>query len=158
MIPVFREHGAQLSIGGAILYTIGLNPQRLGYSSSARFPAHPTQSGLSYQLAGPDAETMTIEAVTFPHVIGGLDAYAILKAYHRAQSIVPLIRMRGNYLGQSSGLCVIETLDADEERLHPFDGIGRQIDVTIGLIMLPQNAALPATGVSSLTGLLGGLL
>lgn len=153
-MSVFRENGALLSIGGAILYTVGLNPQRLGYSSSARFAAHPIQTGLAYQATGADAETLTIEATTFPHVFGGLDAFAILKAHHRSQSIVPFIRLRGNYLGEASGLCVIETLDADEERLHPFDGIGRQIDVTIGLIFLPQASAL-ASSVS--TGLFKGL-
>lgn len=153
-MSVFRENGALLSIGGAILYTVGLNPQRLGYSSSARFAAHPIQTGLAYQATGADAETLTIEATTFPHVFGGLDAFAILKAHHRSQSVVPFIRLRGNYLGEAAGLCVIETLDADEERLHPFDGIGRQIDVTIGLIFLPQTSALAA---SVTTGLITGL-
>jgi len=158
-MSVFRETGALLSIGGAILYTIGLNPQRVGYASSARFPAHPTQGGLAYQKTGADAETLTIEATTFPHVFGGLDAFAILKAHHRSQAVVPFIRLRGNYLGESSGLCVIETLDGDEERLHPIDGIGRQMDVTIGLIMLPQSAGLSSSlNISSLSGLVGGFL
>lgn len=140
-MSVFQPNGALLSIGGAILYTIGLNPQRLSYSSEARFPAHATPGGLAYQKTGAGPELMTIEAKTLPHVFGGLDAYAILKAHHRSQATVPFIRLRGNYLGEASGLCVIETLDADEERLHPFDGIGREVEVTIGLIMLPHGYA-----------------
>lgn len=131
-----------ISIGGAMLSTIGLNPQRVSYSSEARFPAHPVQAGLRYQKTGAGAQRIMIEAQTYPHVIGGLDAYAMIKAYHRAQMAVPYMRLRGNYLGQADGICVIETLDADEERLHPFDGVGRVIDVTLGLILLPMTSAL----------------
>ncbi len=131
-----------ISIGGAMLATIGLNPQRVSYSSEARFPAHPVQSGMRYQKTGAGAQRIMIEAQTYPHVIGGLDAYAMIKAYHLAQMAVPYMRLRGNYLGQADGICVIETLDADEERLHPFDGVGRVIDVTLGLILLPMTSAL----------------
>lgn len=138
--------GALLSIGGAILYTVGLNPQRLSYSSEARFPAHATQGGMRYQKTGAGDERMTIEAVTFPHVVGGLDALAILKGLHRSQMIAPMIRLRGNYLGLPAGLCVIETLDYDEERLHPVDGIGRQVEVQAGLILLPPSSYLRAAG------------
>lgn len=154
-MTAFRNYGALLSIGGAILYTVGLNPQRITYSSEARFPAHAVADGLRYQMTGAGAQTVTIEATTFPHVVGGLDSFAILKAHHRSQSVVPYIRLRGNYLGEADGLCVIETLDFDEERLHPFDGVGRQIDVTIGLILLPHSLAL--SGAVSIAGL-GGLL
>lgn len=133
MIP----NGALISIGGAMLTTIGLSPQRLSYSSSARWPAHPVAAGLAYQKTGADAEHLTIEAETYPHVVGGLDAYAIIKAIHRSQAVVPLIRLRGNYLGEATGYCGIDTLDADEEKLHPFDGIGRKVQVTVGLIILP---------------------
>ena len=153
-MSVFRPNGALVSIGGAILYTIGLNPQRISYASEARFPAHPIPSGLRYQKTGAGAQTVMIEATTFPHVVGGMDAWAILKAHHRNQSTVPYIRLRGNYLGEASGLCVIETLDADEERLHPFDGVGRKVDVTLGLILLPYSLALGGgLNVASLGGL-----
>jgi len=154
-MSVFQSNGALLSIGGAILYTIGLNPQRLSYSSEARFPAHPIAAGMTYQKTGAGAETVTIEAKTLPHVFGGLDAYAILKAHHRSQAAVPFIRLRGNYLGEASGLCVIESLDSDEERLHPFDGVGREVEVTIGLIMLP--ASVGGFARNLITGI-GGLL
>jgi len=120
-----------------MLTTVGLSPQRLSYSSSTRFPAHPVAAGLFYQKTGADAEHLTIEVETYPHVVGGLDAYAIIKAIHRSQAVVPLIRLRGNYLGEATGYCGIETLDADEEKLHPIDGIGRKVQVTVGLIIFP---------------------
>lgn len=138
-MSAFTPSGALISIGGAALRTIGLNPQRLSGSSEARFPAHPIPAGLAYQKTGLGEQSLHIEATTLPHVTGGLDAFAILKAHHQAQNAVPLIRLKGNYLGQSSGLCVIQTLEYDEERLHPFDGVGRKIDVSIGLLILPMN-------------------
>lgn len=149
------NQGALISIGGAILFTIGLNPQRISMSSEARFPAHPIPAGLAYQVTGLGERSVTIEATTFPHVTGGMDAYAILEAHHRMQSAIPMIRLRGNYLGLSSGICVIHSLEADEERLHPFDGVGRQIDVTIGLLMLPETSIFSLIGGGGFN--LGGL-
>lgn len=154
-MSALKSYGALMSIGGAILYTIGLNPQRISYSSTARFPVHPVQAGFRVQATGADAERVTLEAQTFPHVVGGLDAYAILKAHHRAQSVVPYVRLRGNYLGDVSALCVIETIDTDEERLHPFDGVGRKVDVSLGLLLLPPSAALGG-GINIIN--FGGLL
>ncbi len=139
-MSAFQNHGALISIGGAILYTIGLNPQRISSAREGRFPAHAIPAGLAYQRTGVGEHSVAIEATTFPHVTGGLDAFARLEAILNTQAVVPLVRLQGNYLGQASGLCVIQSLEADEERLHPFDGIGRQIDVTIGLIMLPSSA------------------
>ena len=139
-MSAFKETGALLSIGGAILYTIGLNPQRISTASEARFPAHAVPSGLHYQKTGLGERSVTIEATTWPHVTGGMDAWAILDAHHKMQATVPLIRLSGQYRGLSSGLCVIQTLEADEEKLHPFDGVGRQIDVAIGLIMMPERS------------------
>lgn len=141
-MSALQPNGALITIGGAILYTIGLNPQRISYSSTARFPVHAVQSGITIQATGVDAQRVTIEAQTYPHVVGGLDAYAIIKAHHLSQSIVPYIRLRGNYLGDAGGLCVIETLDSDEEHLHPFDGVGRKVDVTLGMLLFPQSAGL----------------
>lgn len=141
-MSVFRPVGALISIGGAVLYTVGgLNPQRLARASEARFPAHAIPAGLSYQATGLGERSLSIEAQTTPQVMGGMDAYAILEAIHEAQAVVPLIRLSGNYLGQASGLYVIQSLECDEEKLHPFDGVGRQVDVTIGLIKMPQSLA-----------------
>lgn len=150
-MSAFVNHGALLSIGGATLYTIGLNPQRLSFSSAARFPAHATQDGLLYQKTGMGARTLSIEATTLPHIMGGMDAYQLLLIHHRAQAIVPFLRLRGNYLAEASGMCVIETLEADEEKLHPADGIGRKVDVSIGLIMMPD--AMTLTDRSRVAGI-----
>lgn len=153
-MSAFQPNGALLSIGGAMLMTVGLNPQRIALSSSARFPVHPVQAGVKIQSTGLDAQRITIEAVTFPHVTGGLDSYAMLKGFHEAQAVVPYIRLRGNYLGEAGGLAAIETLDADEERLHPFDGVGRQVSVSLGLLLIPMRTALAARmAVTSIRGL-----
>ncbi|MDM9647765.1 phage tail protein [Rhizobium sp. S163] len=154
-MSVFKPVDALISIGGAILYTVGgLNPQRLAFSSEARFPSHATPRGLHYQATGLGERSLSIEAKTFPHVMGGLDAYALLTAIHQSQAVVPLVRLKGNYLGLVSGLCVIQSLEADEERLHPFDGVGRQVDVTIGILMMPAGIT-NGSDVFSLGGLLG---
>lgn len=155
-MSAMQPSGALISIGGAVLYTVGLNPQRLSYSSEARFPAHAVQGGMRYQVTGAGDQRMTIEAVTYPHVVGGLDAVAILKGLHRAQLMAPMTRLRGNYLGLADGLCVIETMDYDEERLHPVDGIGREVSVSLGLLFIPPSIYLQSTGrIASLEGLLG---
>ncbi len=154
-MSAFKPHGALLSIGGAVLYTIGLNPQRISSSSEARFPAHAIPGGIAYQKTGLGEHSVSIDATTYPHVTGGLDAWAILTAHHLMQSVVPLIRLQGNYRGLTPGLCVIQTLEADEERLHPFDGVGRQIDVTIGLLMLPASlGGMARDSIASLRSIL----
>ena len=157
MTPVFKPNGALIAIGGAVLYTVGgLNPQRVSFASEARFPGHAVPEGMIYQRTGLGMQTISIEAKTFPHVMGGLDAYAVLRAHHEAQAVVPFIRLRGNYLGQSSGLCVIETMEADEERLHPFDGVGRQVDVMLGLILMPANlSTIDPMRIAGFGGFLG---
>lgn len=140
MKSAFREYGALLSIGGAILYTVGLNPQRITGSSEARFPAHAIPGGMHYQKTGLGERTTTIEATTFPHVFGGMDSYAVLRAIHESQATVPLIRLAGNYKGVAHGGVVIQSIDVDEDDLHPFDGVGRRVDVSINLIMMPAGS------------------
>lgn len=141
-MSALKAQGALISIGGAILYTIGLNPQRISTSSESRVPGHAVQRGMDYQRTGLGPRSTIIDARTFPHVTGGMDAFAILKLHHEQQAVVPLIRLHGNYLGLARGEVIIETLDVDEERLHPFDGVGRMVDVTIGLINLPARGLL----------------
>ncbi|MCO5083096.1 MAG: phage tail protein [Rhizobiaceae bacterium] len=137
-MSVFTPVGALISIGGAVLYTVGgLNPQRIRKSSESRVPGHPVQGGMEYQKTGMGERAVTIEARTLPQIMGGLDAYAILEAQHEMQAEVPFIRLHGNYLGISGGLVIVRSLDADEEQLHPFDGVGRIVDVTMDLLQLP---------------------
>lgn len=147
-MTVFSPVNPLVSIGGAILYTIGgLNPQRISHSSEARFPGHAIPDGIAYQKTGRGERSKTIEARTMPHVFGGMDAFAMLEAHHAAQATVPFIRMGVNFLGLSDGYCVIHTLEYDEEKLHPFDGVGRMIDVTVGLLIVPTPSVLSVAGL-----------
>lgn len=148
-MSVFQPNGALISIGGAILYTIGgLNPQRITTESESRVPGHPVPSGMDYQLTGMGEKVTTLEARTWPHVMGGLDALQILRAHHEAQNEVNFIRLHGNYIGQlANGPVVIQTLEADEEKLHPHDGVGRIVDVSLTLIHLPFRSLFAGFGL-----------
>lgn len=140
-MSVFRPNGPLISLGGAILYTVGgLNPQRVTNTSEARVAGHAVPAGMDYQLTGMGERLTTIEARTLPHVMGGLDALAILRAHQEQQSVISLIRLHGNYVGQVGGAVVIQSLEADEDKLHPHDGVGRIVDVIIGLVHMPANA------------------
>lgn len=46
----------------------------------------------------------------------------------------PFIRLGPNYLGEMMGLVVIRNLSIDEDRLHPFTGIGRRVDLSAELL------------------------
>lgn len=137
-MAAFAPNGALISIGGAILYTIGLNPQRLSHAGESRVPGHATQAGVDYQLTGMGERSVIIDARTFPHVTGGLDALAILTMHRDMQTVVPFIRLKGNYLGIQSGMVVVQSLEVDEEKLHPHDGVGRIVDVVVRLIKMPM--------------------
>ena len=148
-MSVFRPNGALVSIGGAILYTVGgLNPQRITTSSESRVPGHPVPAGLDYQLTGMGEKTTTLEARTMPHIIGGLDALAILQAHHESQAQVNYIRLHANYVASlSAGPVVIQALEADEEHMHPHDGVGRVVDVTLTLIHMPVRSLFAGIGL-----------
>jgi phage protein U len=152
-MSAFRAVGPMISIGGALLHRVGgLNPQRLSYSSEARFPGHPVQAGMDYQKTGLGERSTTIEARTWPHVMGGLDAVEILRAIHETQAEVQMIRLQANYLAIVDSVVVIQALELDEDKLHPFDGIGRIVDVRLGLLRMPQR------GANAVIRSLGGLL
>lgn len=147
-MSVFSPVDPLISIGGAVLYTIGgLNPQRISHASEARFPAKAIPSGLAYQKTGLGERSKTIEARTMPHVMGGMDAFAMLEQHHIQQNTVPFIRMSKNFLGLADGFCVIQTLEYDEEKLHPYDGVGRIVDVTLGLLMFTAASVLSSAGI-----------
>lgn len=147
-MSVFDPVGPLISIGGAVLYAIGgLNPQRISHASEARFPAKAIPTGLSYQKTGLGERAKTIEAQTMPHVMGGMDAFAVLQQHHARQNTVPFIRMSKNFLASADGYCVIQTLEYDENKIHPYDGVGRIVDVTLGLIMLTATSVLSSAGI-----------
>ena len=147
-MSVFSPVDPLISIGGAVLYAIGgLNPQRLSHASEARFPAKAIPTGLAYQKTGLGERAKTIEATTMPHVMGGMDSFALLEMHHIQQSTVPFIRMSRNFLGLTDGYCVIQTFEYDEDKFHPYDGVGRVIDVTLGLLMLSTMSVLSSAGM-----------
>ncbi|WP_020185964.1 hypothetical protein [Methylopila sp. 73B] len=125
---------ALLSIGGAVLRTIGLNPQRVATSSEGRVPGRPTFGGMDYQLTGLDERATSIEAETMPFIVGGLDALGWLELHHQRQDAVPYIRLQANFLGVVAGNVIIRSLDVEEGRFHPFTGVGRQVTATIELL------------------------
>jgi len=136
-MAAFQAHGALISIGGAVLHTVGLSPQRLSHASDSRVPGHAVQAGMDYQLTGLGERSVIIDARTWPHVTGGLDSLALLRLHHETQAVVPFIRLHGNYLGLAGGMVIIQSLEADEEKLHPHDGVGRIVDVIVRLIRMP---------------------
>ena len=123
-----------ISIGGAKLRTIGLRPIRLSRHSEARFPARPTWYDMDYQSTGLGERTTALEAETLPHVLGGMDAVALLEAHHLSRQPVQFIRLAGNFLALMQGLVVIRALDQDEEKFHPADGVGRVVRISAELV------------------------
>lgn len=122
------------SIGKAKLLVVGLNPQRIGTESEARVPGTPTWTDMDYQATGLGEARTRFEAVTFPHVIGGLDAVEWIQRHHEAQEAVNYYRLRGQFLGRMQGLVRIRHLFIDETHLHPFDGVGRRVGVEMDLV------------------------
>ncbi|WP_020179773.1 phage tail protein [Methylopila sp. M107] len=123
-----------IAVGSAVLRVIGMNPQRVTTSSETRAPGKATFGGMDYQLTGVGEQTTTIEAETFPHVVGGLDALEWLTRHHEAADEVNLIRLGSNYLGLMEARVVIRTLEVDEDRIHPFTGVGRRVGCTVELL------------------------
>lgn len=128
------------AIGSAQLLVIGLNPQRIGSESEARVPGQATWSGMDYQATGLGEARTRIEAVTYPHVIGGLDAVAWLQRHHEGQEVVNYYRLRAQFVGRNQGRVRIRHLVIDETRLHPFDGVGRRVGVELDLVYVGDGA------------------
>ena len=135
-MPAFSTSGPLVSIGSAVMNVVGLNPQRIGTMSESRIPGIPTWTGMDYQPTGLGEAHTRFEALTFPHVVGGLDAVALLQKHHEAQDVVNYLRLRGGpgFLGRMLGRVVIRNLFIDETHLHPFDGVGRKVAVEIDLL------------------------
>lgn len=131
---------ALVAVGAAVLRTIGLNPQRLGAESESRVPGKPTFTGMDYQLTGMGEQSTRLEFATWPQVIGGMDALAVLQLQHRTQAVVPFIRLGANWLGTLQGFVVVRHLSVDEERLHPFTGIGRIVHGEAELVHVGSGA------------------
>lgn len=127
-----------VAIGRSQLKVIGLNPQRIGTESEARVPGIATWRGMDYQATGLGEARTRFEAVTWPHVVGGLDAVAWLQRHHEGEEAVNYIRLRGQYLGRMLGRVRIRHLFVDETHLHPFDGVGRRVGVELDLVYVGE--------------------
>ena len=91
------------AIGDAILEVIGLNPQRFEYRSEANWPSQPVFDGEPfYQPTGMGPRVQQLRLAARPHVMGGMENYAILKAHHEAQDVVDYIRFAGGYVGRTT--------------------------------------------------------
>ena len=123
-----------ISVGRAQLKVIGLNPQRVSRSSESRVPGKPTFNGMDYQRTGMGERTTLIEAITFPLVTGGMDALGHIDSHHHKQDVVSFFRLGANYLGIRVGAVVVRSLYIDEDRFHPFTGVGRSVLVEAELL------------------------
>ncbi|MBK1625205.1 hypothetical protein [Afifella marina] len=123
------------AIGNAKLEVPGLSPQRISTESEARFPAAATWKGMDYQATGLGEKRLVIEARTAPHVFKGLDALGWLIRHHEASERVNYNRLGAAYACTVGGPVSIRALYYNETHLHPFDGVGRIVDVEIDLIV-----------------------
>lgn len=130
---------------------MGLNPQTVSTTSETRMPGRATFKGMDYQMTGKGEKVITIEAITYPMVTGGLDCLGWLIKHHDAQDAVNYIRLGKNYLGSVQGLYGVRNLDYDEDHIHPFTGVGRKVEVSFELLDLGGSASLQQV-VGSLFG------
>ena len=123
-----------IGVGRAQLKVIGLNPQRISRSSESRVPGKATFNGMHYQPTGMGERTTLIEAITFPIVMGGMDALGHLESHHISQQEVSYFRLGANFLGVRVGAVIARSLYIDEDRPHPFTGVGRSVLVEAELL------------------------
>lgn len=128
-----------VSIGSAKLRIIGLSPDRISTDSESRVPGKATFQGMDYQKTGMGERTTVIDAVTVPHVFGGLDSLAWLRVHHGRQDTVNMIRLGANYLGELAGRVIIRNLSVDEDRQHPRTRVGRNVSVSIELLHVGES-------------------
>lgn len=114
-------------IGAATLEVIGLNPTRISYRSEARWPSQAVfDDEPFYQRTGLGERAYSLRLAARPAIMGGLGAYAALKAHHEAGDVVPFIRLTAGLVGiVAPGDVAITRLGHEEEKIAP-DGIGRR--------------------------------
>jgi phage protein U len=134
------------AIGSAVLEVIGLNPTGFDYKSKANWPDQAVFGERPfYQPTGLGDETVTARLAARPNVTGGLDQWEALRAHHRAQDVVPFIRLvgvagRGVFqLGVMLGNVAITEISQTEERLAP-SGIGYRHEFTAELLFVGERA------------------
>lgn len=125
---------ALIALGRCRLEVIGLNPQSIVSGWESRLPDQATFTGMDYQKTGIGERTTLISALTYPHILGGMDDLAWLKRHHERQEQISYIRLGSQFLGQIIGLVIIRRLDHDETHLHPLSRVGRSIAVDVELV------------------------
>ena len=128
------------AIGDAVLEVIGLNPRRFAYRSEANWPGQPVFDGEPfYQPTGMGDRVLHLDLAARPHVMGGLDQYAIIKRHHEAQDVVDYIRLAAGYVGEVGGMVTVRRLSHTEEKLAP-DGIGYRHEFDVELLLVGHRA------------------
>ena len=132
--------GPLCAIGGAILEVIGLNPQSYGYRSEANWAHRDVfDDGPFYQPTGMGERRHQLRLAARPHVMGGLEAYAILKRQHEALEAVPYIRLSGGLVGEVGEDVAITRLGHSEEKIAP-DGVGRRWEMDVELTVVGRRS------------------
>ena len=126
-------------IGAAMLEVIGLNPQGIdedGEATIAELAVFDDDPFLQATANG--AEKFTLKLACRPHVMGGLDAYEILKTQRRAREPVPYLRMYG-FSAEFEGLVYIRRMSRSETKIAP-SGMGWRHEFSDELIKLGRNS------------------
>lgn len=111
------------AIGDAVLEAVGLSPVSFGYRSEAHWPAHMMFDDKPfYQSTGLGERVYALRLAARPHVMGGLEQWAILKAHHEAQDVVTYMRLSG-LVGLIGPDVAITSIGQTEEKIAP-DGFG----------------------------------
>lgn len=121
------------ALGAATFDMIGLNPRDFDYDSEAHWPDLPVFDGPPfYQATGLGERILVVKLAARPHVMGGMDQYAIVKGHHERQDVVPFIRLAAGYVGEMMAEVAITRLGHREERLAP-GGVGRRHEFILQL-------------------------
>lgn len=128
------------ALGGAILEVIGLNPQGYDYRSEANWTSDNVfETTPFHQPTSMGDRTLTLRLATRPHVMGGLDQYAIIRQHHENLDVVPYIRLTSGILGEVIGDVGIQSLSHSEEKIAP-DGLGYRHEFEVELLLLGRHA------------------
>lgn len=141
------------AIGDAQLEVIGLNPQSIDDKSKARWPVQEIFDSEPFiQPSGLGERTITLRLAARPHIMGGLDQYAILRQHFEAQDAVLYIRLGAGLVGDVLGEVGIASLSHAESKIAP-GGLGRRHEFDVELIVLGSNGAAGLIGA-----IVGGFL
>lgn len=133
-------------IGAAVFERIGLNPTGFKRVQQATLAEHQVFDDVPfYQPTAMGSRKITVELATRPHIFGGLQNIAILRAQQKALAIVPFMRLYGVQtglvfpVGQFDGDVFIDEISETESKLAP-DGIGYRHEFTVELTLVGARA------------------